>query len=196
MRSILMAGLAAAISLAPAAATTASAQSFGLGGRLSMIRFDTNAETSAERFLGGQIRAHLSPRTAVELSLDVRTQRNETLTERVRDVPIQASLLLFPVDAPVAPYVLGGAGWYSHRVEALAGDDVLATETTREFGWHGGFGAELRMGRHAALHGDYRYTFLRFGDDEDAPEDEEGGGHWFLPSYRGSMWTAGLTVYF
>ena len=180
---------------------SAQGQSFGIGGRFSMVRGDVQAETSADRFTGGQIRARLSPRTALEVSMDVRTETNEALTRRVRHVPIQASLLLFPVKTVFAPYLLGGGGWYSHRVETLAGDETLASETTREFGWHGGFGAELKLGAHAAAHADYRYTFLRFGDDVPIPEaprsdDDSGVVSRFMPSYKGSMWTAGLTVYF
>ena len=111
---------------------------------------------------------------------------------RLRNVPIQASLLLYPAAGAFSPYVLGGAGWYSQRVELLLGDDVVESETTRKFGWHGGFGAELRLGRHAGVHGDYRYTFLHFGSDD----DEEDNGRGFLPNFDGSMWTVGVTVYF
>lgn len=201
MRFIHVPVAAAAALVCLTVAAPASAQGFGLGGRLSMIRPDNVADSV--RFWGGQMRAHVSPRTAVELSIDVRTTSNDTLTQRVRDIPIQASLLLFPIRAPFAPYVLGGGGWYSHRVELLAGDETLASSTTREFGWHGGFGAELQLGRHAGLHADYRYTFLHYGNDDDEPPllsegpiAEDKGGKWFLPYYRGSMWTAGFTVYF
>ena len=179
---------------------SAQGQSFGIGGRFSMVRGDVQAETSAERFTGGQIRARLSPRTALELSMDVRTETNEALTQRVRELPIQASLLLFPARTAFAPYVLGGGGWYSHRFETLADNKAVASETTRDFGWHGGFGAELKLGEHAGAHADYRYTFLRFGDDVPIPEAPrttgESGVSRFLPSYKGSMWTAGLTIYF
>jgi hypothetical protein len=179
---------------------SAQGQSFGIGGRFSMVRGDVQAETSAERFTGGQIRARLSPRTALELSMDVRTETNEALTQRVRELPIQASLLLFPARTVFAPYVLGGGGWYSHRFETLADSKTVASETTRDFGWHGGFGAELKLGAHAGAHADYRYTFLRFGDDVPIPEaprtSGESGVSRFLPSYKGSMWTAGLTLYF
>jgi opacity protein-like surface antigen len=106
-------------------------------------------------------------------------------------MPIQASLLLFPVAGSFSPYILGGGGWYARRVEALFNDDVVASDTTRDFGWHAGLGAELRMGRHAGLHADYRYTFLSFRGDE-----EKILGKSFLPGYTGSMWTAGFTVYF
>jgi opacity protein-like surface antigen len=183
------------------AASPAWAQAFGLGARLSMVRGDADADTGAERFTGGHIRARLSPRTAIEAALELRTETNAELTERVRQYPVQASLLLFPVRAPVAPYVLGGGGWYTTRVETLEDDEVVASESTRKFGWHAGFGAELRLGRHAAAHADYRYTYLRFGDDEADGTSAAGAKEdtlvsRFLPSYQGSMWTAGLTVYF
>ena len=173
-----------------------------------MVRGDVDADTSAERFTGGQVRAWLSKRTAVELSLDRRTQNNETLTERVRDYPLQASVLLVPVRSTFSPYVLGGMGWYTHRVEQTAGKEVLDSTTTRRVGSHAGFGAEMRLGRHAALHADYRYTFLRFGAEEPIKSDTIAGaiaqshlsnsssGARFLPSYKGSMWTTGLTIYF
>ena len=112
----------------------------------------------------------------------------------MRQYPVQASLLLYPARGAVAPYFLGGAGWYTNRIDTLDGDETVSTESSRDFGWHGGFGLELRFGRHFATHGDYRYTNLSFGDDD----DEEGGGGLtqILPSYQGSMWTVGLTVYF
>jgi opacity protein-like surface antigen len=185
----------------------AQSQGFGLGARMSMIRGDVSAGTSAERFTGGQIRARVSPRTAIELSADLRTKRSEDLTQRVRDLPVQASLVLYPVPTTFAPYVLGGGGWYYRRVESLLGDEVLDSETTRKFGWHAGFGAELRLGRHAGVHADYRYTFLKFGSDEPETDTIAGAvasaharqsafGNRFLPSYEGSMWTAGITLYF
>ena len=194
MRSVLRFCAAAAVSSLSLSAVPCAAQdaAFGLGGRLSMIRTDAHSDADALRFIGGQIRARLSPRTGFELSIDKRTQSNEALTERVRDIPVQASVLLFPVSGSFSPYVLGGGGWYYHRVESLLAGDVLDSETTRKFGWHGGIGAELRLGQHAGVHGDYRYTFLHYGsDDEDSSSKSR-----FLPKYDGSMWTAGLTVYF
>jgi opacity protein-like surface antigen len=204
MRSIHVIVLISALfALVPGGRCEAQDQGFGLGARLSMVRGDVQAETSAERFTGGQLRARVSRRTAIELSLDRRTQTNEALTERVRDLPFQASLLLFPVRSTLSPYVLGGVGWYSHRVETLAATEVTASESSRRFGYHAGLGGEMRLGRHAGLHADYRYTFLRFGSEESATlpaaRASDGAGFIgsrFLPSYEGSMWTAGLTVYF
>ena len=208
MRSMALRLLAGVAVFAMVPALPCHAQGIGIGGRFSMVRGDVDANTSAERFTGGQIRAWLSKRTAVEVSLDRRTQNNETLTERVRDYPLQASVLLAPVRSTFSPYILAGMGWYTHRVEQTAGQDVLDSTTTRRVGSHAGFGAEMRLGRRAALHADYRYTFLRFGAADPIKSDTIAGaiaqshlsgsssGARFLPSYEGSMWTTGLTIYF
>lgn len=187
---------------------TCAAQGIGVGGRLSMVRGDVQTDTSAERFTGGHVRAWLSKRTALEVSFDRRVQSNETLTEEVRDYPLQGSVLFAPVPSTFAPYLLGGMGWYTHTVEQLAGNHLIDSTTSRRVGTHAGFGAEVRMGRHAAFHADYRYTFLRFGGRDPITADtiagavnrshlsNTGPSTHFLPSYQGSMWTTGLTVYF
>ena len=181
----------------------AQGQSLGIGGRFSFVRADLQQDTSAERFTGGQVRGRLSPHFGIEVSLDVRTETNAAVTERVRELPLQASVLLFPFKTSIAPYLLGGGGWYSQRLERLAGNETVSSATTRDFGWHGGVGAELRLGPHAGAHADYRYTFLDFGNDVvpvPQPSHIVGGNNnftsRFMPSYKGSMWTAGLTIYF
>lgn len=190
------------------AVPSAAEAQIGIGGRISTVRGDADAGTSSQRFTGGQLRAGVSNRISIELALDVKTETNEEETLRVRDYPFQASLLLFPARGGFSPFVLGGVGWYSTRVEQLEGSDVLDSVTTRRRGYHAGFGAEIRLGRHAGLHADYRYTFLDFGDDDE--EEEEGDDDpsilgalnpgaaisRFLPSSEGSMWTVGLTIYF
>jgi hypothetical protein len=192
--------LVAALSLTVPALASAQGEAFGLGARMSMIRADSSADVSAERFTGGHVRARISPRSALEVALDVRTQTSEDHTQRIRQYPLQASLLLFPFRSSFAPYVLGGGGWYNERIEQLEDDKAVSSAKTRDFGWHGGFGAELRLGRHAGAHADYRYTFLRFGEDDSAAgtaaADGESGFSRFVPSHKGSMWTAGFTLYF
>jgi opacity protein-like surface antigen len=186
--SVLILAAAALGSAAPA-----SAQGFGVGVRIATIRGDVNVDpaATAKRFTGGQVRARVSPRTGVEVSLDMRSETNDAGTQRVKDYPLQASLLLFPISSTFSPFVLGGAGWYTHKLESLSNGTVTSSESTRKMGWHAGFGAELLIGRHAGVHGDYRYTFLHFGDKSDG--GVLGG---LRPSYGGSMWTAGLTFYF
>src|SRR5687768_8514952 len=103
------------LSAAPAAAQG----SFGLGARMSMVRGDVQADpaASAQRFTGGQIRARVSPKTSIEISIDRRTEASADLTQRVRDYPLQGSVLLFPIHSTFSPYVLGGVGWYTHVVD-------------------------------------------------------------------------------
>jgi opacity protein-like surface antigen len=143
------------------------------------------------RFVGGQIRLS-SPRTGIEVSLDRRSESFELLNEKVTETPLQVSLLLRLASGGVSPYLLGGPGWYRRTVESIDGPDDLSVKTT-EFGWHAGGGLEIRPHRHFGLHGDYRYTFLDFGDDED---DDGGFVSGLLPGHKGSMWTVGATVYF
>ena len=119
----------------------------------------------------------------------------EALNQKFTETPIQASALLRMAEGKVSPFLLGGPGWYRRSVEALDGPTDLDLSTT-EFGWHAGIGLEILAGRHFGIHGDYRYTFLDFGDDDD--DDDDGGGiiGGLLPGHRGSMWTLGATVYF
>jgi opacity protein-like surface antigen len=176
-----------------AASAPVSAQSFGIGGRFSFMKPDVDVDADSQRFTGGHIRAKLSPHTGLEVSLDMRSETDATETVRIRNYPIQVSLLVFPVRSTFSPYLLGGGGWYSQTVETLAGDETVASQTVRDFGWHAGFGAELSLGKHVGIHADYRYTFLDFGGDDN---ENDGLLTRFLPSYRGSMWTTGFTVYF
>jgi hypothetical protein len=179
--------LAAALFLV---ATPAAAQ-FGIGGRMAWVRSDADSDADSVRFTGGQIRLGLSPRLGVELSMDRHKESFELLNEEVTETPIQASLLLRLAGGAFSPYLLGGPGWYRRSVEVIDGSDERVSSS--EFGWHAGLGLEIRMGRHAGVHGDYRYTFLDFGEDDD---DDEGIIGRFIPGHRGSMWTLGFTVYF
>ena len=129
------------------------------------------------------------------MSLDRHSTKFELFDQKVTETPIQVSLLLNLASGSFRPYLLGGPGWYYRRVSAIddGSDDVEAS--THEFGWHGGIGAEIRAGRNFGFHGDYRYTFLDFNDDND---QEIGGGILgsILPGHKGSMITLGATVYF
>ena len=70
----------------------------------------------------------------------------------------------------------------------------MCNVTDTEFGWHAGGGLEILFGRHLGVHGDYRYTFLDFGDDDD--DEDRGFIRGLFPGNRGSMWTLGATFYF
>jgi hypothetical protein len=175
-----------------ASASVASAQGFGLGARMAWVTADSDADVDAVRFVGGQIRI-VSKRWGLEVSMDRKSESFELLNQKVTETPIQASLLLRMGSSKVSPFLLGGPGWYRRRVELLDGPDDPDVEST-EFGWHAGGGLEILPWRHFGIHGDYRYTFLDFGDDDD--DDDEGFVGRLLPGHRGSMWTLGVTFYF
>jgi opacity protein-like surface antigen len=167
-----------------------SAQGFGVGGRIAWLNPDTEADVDSLRYLGGQIRL-IGGRIGFELSIDRHSESSEALDQKLTLTPLQASVLLRMGGGKVAPFLLGGPGWYRRKVEALNGPADLDISTT-EFGWHAGIGLEILPSRHFGIHGDYRYTFLDFDDDDD------GGGiiGGLLPGHRGSMWTLGATFYF
>jgi hypothetical protein len=194
-------GLVAAVLLAPASGFAQDGGSIGIGPRLTFARGSADSPDGSQRFTGGMLRMG-GGRTAIEIAMDYRSDVTGDLTERIKSYPIQASLLLFPVRARVAPYVLGGVGWYSQNVtrfSAPTGTIVVTDETTRKRGYHAGFGAEVRVHRRIGLHGDYRYTRLRFNDEDDAPSTIPGwipGAERLKLSHHGSMVTWGLAFYF
>ena len=171
-------------------AAPAAAQGFGVGGRMAWVRSDADADVDAVRMFGGQVRI-LTPRFGLEVSLYRHSEESELLNEKFTETPLQASVLLRLGSGGFSPYLLGGPGWYRRSVEALDDADTRVTET--EFGWHAGIGLEILAGRHFGIHGDYRYTFLDFDDDDEEDEGFIGG---LLPGHRGSMWTVGATIYF
>jgi len=168
----------------------ASAQGFGVGARMAWVKADSEVDVDSVRFNGGQIRM-LSKRWGLEVAMDRNSESFEELNQKVTLTPIQASLLLrMGHGGKLSPFLLGGPGWYRRKVELITGPDEPDLETT-EFGWHAGVGLEFFAARHLGIHGDYRYTFLDFGKD-----DNEGFIGGLVPGHRGSMWTLGATIYF
>ena len=194
IHSVLLALVAsAAVAASPA---VASAQGFGGGLRMAWVTPDTDLDVDRVRFTGGQIRL-VGGRLGLEVAMDRHSEEFPLLNQKVTDTPIQASAMLRMGSGKVAPFLLGGPGWYRRKVELLEGSDGAAVTAT-EFGWHGGVGLEVFVGRHFGIHGDYRYTFLDFNGDDDDDDDDGGGGliGRFLPGHRGSMWTLGASFYF
>lgn len=175
--------------LAPA--STVSAQGVGIGARMAWVNPDTEVDVDSVHFYGGQIRL-LAQRYGLEVAVDHRSEELELLNQRVTETPIQVSGLLRMGSGHFVPFLLGGPGWYRRSVEEIEGSDVSVSDT--EFGWHAGGGLEILFGRHLGVHGDYRYTFLDFGDDDD--DEDRGFIRGLFPGNRGSMWTLGATFYF
>jgi len=189
---ILSMGLAALPSLA-------AAQSFGIGPRLSFVHPNpSTSPTPATRFAGGTLRIASSKHIVLETALDYHAEFSEDRLTRVRQTPFQGSLLLFPIRGVFSPYLLGGMGIYSEYTDKLGpAGTVLSSTMTRKSGIHLGGGAELFLLRHAALFADYRFRFVKFGEPEEDSEPINVPGLKNLElSHRGSMWTAGMALYF
>ena len=179
-------------------AAPVSAQGLGVGARFAWVKpvdavsvGDLDVDVDAVRFIGGQLRLMSSGRFGFEVSLDHHSESFEGLNQKVTETPIQASVILRLGRGRVAPFLLGGPGWYRRKFEALDGAENLSVKTT-EFGWHAGVGLEILPMKHLGIHGDYRYTSLDF----DCKEEGEGFIGRLLPGHRGSMWTIGATIYF
>ena len=179
--------------------TAASAQ-FGVGIRMaSMSGVETaNGTESPERwFIGGQVRLRGS-RAGLEVSLDQHTTTSPELQLETRRRPFQTSLLLFMSKSPIAPYLIGGIGWYSTNVKSTAPGATDAAVSTRDFGYHFGIGGEFRFGKHVAAHIDYRWVHVN-NNPSDNQINIPGIGT-ILDKLgiktNSSMWTTGATFYF
>jgi hypothetical protein len=181
------------------------AQGLGAGARLSLVNPGTPPGADSERYAGGFLRLRGSRRAALEIAVDYRSRIDLLSEERITEYPIQASLLLYPIRGSLAPYLLGGFGWYTERRQHIDDTEHVA-DVSRRTGFHSGIGVDLALGRRAAVYLDYRYTFVRYGGSEEERAAREPGG---LPlpgtgglqnrlrlSHQGSMVTTGLMLYF
>ena len=183
------------------AAADSGAQSLGVGARLSFVQPDLQTEDTS-RVSGVVLRLRTSTKTALELSYDFDTPVADTLAGEKKDSPFQGSLLLYLTRSALAPYLLGGIGWQSETLDTIQNGQVVGSTTSRTSRYHAGLGAEIGMGRHAAVHVDYRYTHLGASDDADTKPGAIPipGLRWIQDkmglSHRGTAWTTGVTVYF
>jgi len=195
---------------------TAAAQMLGVGPRFSMIRGDLATNTPSTRFFGGTLRLNTSKNVGLEGSLDFRTTTDITKSQRLRETPLQGSLLIYPFRSVLSPYALGGLGIYTRTYELLGPSGVISqTAQERKTGMHLGFGGELRVAKHAVAYMDYRYRFVKFGNSAasstgtSASSSSSAGsiamnsligsipGLSLLKfSHEGSMWTGGVAFVF
>jgi opacity protein-like surface antigen len=190
-RGLLVLGVLAVAGL-PAAA---EAQIVGVGPRFSFVRGDLATSTPTTRFVGGTLRLKTSGNVSLEGSMDMRTTWNTGKTERIRETPLQGSVLVYPLRSVIAPYGIAGMGIYS-RNHDIMGTNGAVTSTTqdRKVGMHLGFGGELRIARHAAAFLDYRYRFVKFGDETST--NTTPGLSLLKFSHQGAMWTGGVSFVF
>lgn len=208
MRRSMRVIVALAMILIPAAAR---AQMLGVGPRFSLVRGDVATNTPSTGFLGGTVRLSLSGNLSLEGALDYRTTWNPDRTQRVREAPLQGSLLIYPIHGVLAPYALGGMGIYTVNYDVMGPNGAVSqTAQERKVGMHLGFGGEARLGKHAVAFLDYRYRFVQFGSDPsttasgDAANDSMvsrllgsvPGLSQLKVSHQGSMWTGGVAFVF
>jgi opacity protein-like surface antigen len=195
------------------AANLAEAQTgtFGIGPRVTFQSASDIPTDSSLRIFGGQLKLRMNSLTAIEVSADYESELTDSLTRRVKTMPVQASMLVYLTRTKFAPYVLGGMGWYRRSVTEQTDAPITegtVTTTVRRTGYHAGLGAEWRLGRHFAIHGDYRYKYLRGGDADVDVEDDGGFSVGSLVpglgklrnaldlEQEGTMWNWGLTFFF
>ena len=189
--------LTAALAAVIACAAPAAAQSVGIGPRMSFVRGHVPSGTPSTSLFGGSLR-FVQKHTAIELSMDMKTVYSPDRTLRTRETPIQMSLLLYPVRAAVAPYLLGGFGIYRQTLDSVdPSGEVIAGVKTQKTGIHLGGGLEILFSRHVGIYGDYRFRFVQFGTpDPDAEPIDIPGLSSVNLSHKGSMWTGGISFYF
>jgi len=119
-------------------------------------------DASGKWYGGAQARLHFLRFFAIEGSADYR--KNDFGDTRAETVPVQGSLLLYPFGTTrVAPFILGGAGWYYTRVKGPGGFE----DTQDRFGVHAGGGVQVFFTPHFSIDGTYRYVWLEKVESRD-----------------------------
>jgi len=117
----------------------------------------------------------------------------EDLNAKVHSIPITASLILYLPSAPnFRPYVVGEI--CGHYVildfSQYLNDNSVSDSEKMRFGYHLGFGLELPINDHLALHGDYRYLFVDKTFEQELQYDFSG------TKFHAYQIAGGFVVYF
>jgi opacity protein-like surface antigen len=146
----------------------------GFGGRLGYYKSVEADRGSYD--IGAIMRFRISEGLGLEATVDYRGEETfnagrweaSGADAKVSYVPITVSAMVFlPFGSTLAPYAVGGIGWYHTLVnyELKAENlpdlvDLLANDENRVMGYHFGLGIEVPASDHLAFHVDYRYVFL------------------------------------
>ncbi len=156
---------------------------FSLGGRATY--FDPK-EGDDNWFGGAQLRLHPWRYLAIEGSADYRREEFDGGT-KTHTYPVQGSLLIYPLGTTrLAPFILGGGGWYFSTVDAPGN----FSNTQHRFGGHVGGGLQFFITDHFSIDSTYRHIWLeRLGSRNQNLEDKKFNDN-------GHMVTIGLNVHF
>lgn len=114
--------------------------------------------------VGAALRARLTTTLGVEGSIGYRQEEYGEGAATVKSWPVMVTGLYYPVDIA---YAAIGAGWYNTTIDYDETIGVeLENETSQEFGWHFGGGAEIPLGGRMKLTGDIKYVFIDYDFDE------------------------------
>ena len=123
-----------------------------IGGRAT---YYDSKDAGGKWYGGGQVRVYPWRYFAIEGSADYR--RNDFGDTRVHSYPVQVSALIYPLGTTrLAPFILGGGGWYYTTVKGPGGFD----DTQNRFGLHAGGGLQFFLNRHWSIDSTYRYIWL------------------------------------
>lgn len=155
---------------------------FSIGGRAT---YYDPIEGQSRWFGGAQVRVNPFKYLSFEGSADYRRQNTEG--SRIHTYPVQVSALIYPLGhTRLAPFLLGGGGWYYTTVKGPGNFD----DTQNRFGLHAGGGLQFFISNHVSIDSTYRYIWLedvRSKDQNIKDKNFNDNGH---------MITVGLNFHF
>lgn len=134
---------------------------------------------------GAQVRVNPFRYLSFEGSADYR--REDTDGSRIHTYPVQVSALIYPLGhTRLAPFLLGGGGWYYTTVKGPGNFD----DTQNRFGAHAGGGLQFFFSNHVSIDSTYRYIWLEDINSKDQNIQDKSFND------NGHMITAGLNFHF
>lgn len=155
---------------------------FSVGGRATY--YDPN-EGQSRWFGGAQVRVNPFRYLSFEGSADYRQQ--DTGGSTIHTYPVQVSALIYPLGhTRLAPFLLGGGGWYYTTVKGPGNFD----DTQNRFGLHAGGGLQFFLSNHISIDSTYRYIWLEDIQSKDQNIKDKNFND------NGHMVTVGLNFHF
>jgi len=155
---------------------------FSIGGRAAY--YDPN-EGQARWFGGAQVRVNPFRFLSFEGSVDYRQQ--DTGGSTIHTYPVQVSALIYPLGhTRLAPFLLGGGGWYYTTVRGPGNFD----DTQNRFGLHAGGGLQFFFNNSISIDSTYRFIWLENIESKDQNIKDKNFND------NGHMITAGLNFHF
>lgn len=121
-------------------------------------------------FVGPQLEVRPTPFLGIQGAVDYRSHAPYAATPamtnavKVRSIPVTLTGKLYlPMPSSMAPYLLGGAGWYRVTYDfspAFEQEFNVQDRSVSTFGWHLGAGAKFMLVPNLSVTGEFRYVFV------------------------------------